>query len=69
MGPLFTEGVKPGDHILDINENAASWKNLKNSLSFASPNDQINLKIFSGESIKKVEVIAIPVEMANLEVL
>ena len=68
-GPLFTEGVKPGDHILDINENSASWKNLKNSLSFASPNDQINLKIFSGESIKKVEVIAIPVEMANLEVL
>ena len=68
-GPLFTEGVKPGDHILDINENAASWKNLKNSLSFASPNDQIDLKIFSGESIKKVEVIAIPVEMANLEVL
>jgi len=68
-GPLFTEGVKSGDHILNINENAASWKNLKNSLSFASPNDQINLKIFSDESIKKVEVIAIPVEMANLEVL
>ena len=68
-GPLFEKGVGVGDIIYGVNDMDATWKNLTQFLSLATPGDSIKLNIFTESEKKKViEIETSALEEINLAI-
>ena len=68
-GPLFNKGVGVGDVIYRVNDMDATWKNLTQFLSLATPGDTIKLNIFTeGEKKKVIEIETSALEEINLAI-
>ena len=66
VGPLFEEGVRANDIIIEINQEESSWNNLTKSLRFASLGDDIKLKLFTTDKeFKVVEITSDQIEKVN----
>jgi len=50
LGPLYENNINVGDIIIKVNEDNANWKNLRNSLRFATLGETIELKILKSEN-------------------
>ena len=66
FGPLYESGVRATDIIIEINEAASSWANLKESLKSLTFGEIINLKIISSNGeIKAIAISSDDVEKFN----
>ncbi len=54
FGPLFEQGVRADDIIIEINENEGTWINLTESLRFAGLGNDIKLRLFSKNGEEKL---------------
>jgi len=59
FGPLYEQGVRADDIIIEINEDEGTWINLTKSLRFAGLGNDIKLRLFSKNGDEKlVEITA-----------
>ena len=54
FGPLYEQGVRADDIIIEINEDAGTWINLTKSLRFAGLGNDIKLRLFSNNGDEKL---------------
>ena len=54
FGPLYEQGVRADDIIIEINEDEGTWINLTKSLRFAGLGNDIKLRIFSKNGDEKL---------------
>tara|TARA_B100001250_G_C19794766_1_gene788219 strand:+ start:1081 stop:2079 length:999 start_codon:yes stop_codon:yes gene_type:complete len=66
FGPLYEEGVRANDLIIEINEEAGTWSNLTKSLRFAGLGNNIKLKIFTkNKEYKLIEINSNQIKKIN----
>ena len=53
-GPLYGQGVRADDIIIEINDDEGSWINLTKSLRFAGLGNDIKLRLFSKNGDEKL---------------
>ena len=69
-GPLYGQGVRADDIIIEINDDEGSWINLTKSLRFAGLGNDIKLRLFSKNGDEKlVEITSKQTRRFNYEVL
>ena len=54
FGPLYEQGVRADDIIIEINEDEGTWINLTKSLRFAGLGNDIKLRLFSNNGDEKL---------------
>ena len=54
FGPLYEQGVRANDIIIEINEDEGTWINLTKSLRFAGLGNDIKLRLFSKNGDEKL---------------
>ena len=54
FGPLYEQGVRADDIIIEINEDEGTWINLTKSLRFAGLGNDIKLRLFSKNGDEKL---------------
>ena len=54
FGPLYEQGVRANDIIIEINEDEGTWINLTKSLRFAGLGNDIKLRLFSKNGEEKL---------------
>ena len=54
FGPLYEQGVRAEDIIIEINEDEGTWINLTKSLRFAGLGNDIKLRLFSNNGDEKL---------------
>jgi len=53
---VYEKGLRSDNHILKVNNMSATWRNLREALTMASPGDSINIEYFDGEKILNIDV-------------